>query len=222
MKLFPYPQPRLHLRRTASSNGSPEAYFDHSTRVIRWMGRNALRRITEFRKAFRRYPTVDELQSWLEDHCTAALDHFEDKYERMTQDAAIYALSAYDEAAYDVIVKRASKGGKTSRRGKTYTVDQLRSVQDLSIAKQAEALGCSLTTIKRLRASEKVQSEAEQLAAAQADYESCFGPEHARITRMPDTVPTSWVDEVHALVKIEKRERQDALSAADFDDLEVS
>lgn len=161
MKLLPFPEPRQHLRRRSTSRGRPEIYFDHSTRVLRWMDRNALRRITEVRKISGRYPTVDELQAWLVDHCVRALDYFAHKFEKMTEEAAVFALSAYDDAEYDAIVRRAKNGGRKSRRGKTYTIDQLRQVDGLSIAKQATALGCSTATIKRLRDELKAEIQAQ-------------------------------------------------------------
>lgn len=181
MKLLPYPQPRPHLRRSATSKGAPEQYYDHSTWVIRWMGRNGFRRVAEVHKATGTLPTVDELQSWLEDHCTKALDHFEHKYDKMTRAAALYVIECFDPEERAIRVKRGHHGGKMSgwkkgRRGKrpvVYTTDQLRKHEHLSIKEQAEKLGCSAATVKRRRADLK----AEKAAAHEAELDAIFGPQ---------------------------------------------
>lgn len=180
MKLYPFPKPQLHLRRRATSKGSPEIYWDHHTHVVRWMGRNALRRIHEFRKTAGRYPTVDELQDWLTDHCSEARRYFDD-YDEMAEDAAAFALDAFDPLEYEVRVKRARNGGKVSgykkgARGKRppkYTTDELRKIEHLSIAQQAEELGCSPATIKRIRARLKAEIAAEH----ETELDALFGPQ---------------------------------------------
>lgn len=182
MKLLPFPQPQLHLRRRATSKGSPEIYWDHPTRIVRWMGRNALRRITEVYNTSHRFPTLDELETWISDHHRQAI-HFIDDYERTVLNAAIFALDAYSLEEYAKRVMWASNGGKKSgwkkgSRGKrppTYTTAQLREVEDLSIREQAEKLACSVATVKRIRA----RLKAEKAAAHEAELDALFGPQEA-------------------------------------------
>lgn len=239
MKLYPFPQPQLHLRRRATSTGSAEKYWDHRTHVIRWLDRNALRRIHEARKLTGRFPTVDELQDWLEVHCAEARHYFDD-CDRMAEDAAVFALSVFDQAEYDRRVARAVNGGKKSRRGKSFTTDQLREVEGLSITQQAAKLGCSVATIKRIRARLKAENSAAYDAevdaivgpveaaqpAAEAEDDDLLAqldaadtiPESTEPVIVPDHVPVDWT----ALIL---KERAEAEARATFDlfaDIEVS
>lgn len=61
--------------------------------------------------------------------------------------AASFALDAYRPG----YLESARKGGRNSKRPPTYTVDQLAALDGLSIAQQAEALGCAPATVSRLR-----------------------------------------------------------------------
>lgn len=181
MKLYPYPEPKPHLRLRPTSKGRREIYWDHKTHVIRNMGRNALRRIHEVRKATGTMPTVDELETWISDHHPRAQHDFEDA-ERMALDAAVFALDAFDPEEYERRVQRARNGGKVSgykkgrgKRPKETTVDQLAAVAHLSIAEQAKALGCSTATVKRRRADVKAQ----EAAAFEQELEELFGKPEA-------------------------------------------
>lgn len=176
MRIYPYPDPKPHLRLRSTSKGRREIYWDHKTHVIRNMGRNALRRIHEVRKAAGTMPTVDELETWISDHHPRAQRDFDDA-ERMALDAAVFALDAFDPAEYERRVQRARNGGKVSgyekgrgKRPKETTVDHLAQYAHLSIAEQAKALGCSVSTIKRRRSEVK----AEEAAAFEAELEQLF------------------------------------------------
>ncbi|WP_127012012.1 MULTISPECIES: hypothetical protein [Microbacterium] len=146
------------------------------------MGRNALRRITEVYNTSGRFPTLDELEDWISDHHRQAI-RFIDDYDRTVLNAAIFALDVYSLEEYAKRVMWASNGGKKSgwkkgARGKrppTYTTTQLREVEDLSIAQQADKLGCSPATIKRIRA----RLKAEKAAAQEAELDALFGPQEA-------------------------------------------
>lgn len=227
MKLYTFPKPKPHLRRRATSKGAPSTYWDHHTHAIRWMGKNALRRIHEARKRTGRFPTVDELQDWLEVHCVEARHYFGD-FEQMAEDAAVFALDAFDQAEYDRRVARAVNGGKKSRRGKSFTTDQLREVDHLSIAKQAEKLGCSPATIKRRRADLKAEISAEQdeeldalfgpQEPIQAPVETTPEPVEAEPSPVPDTVPVDWLREM----ALEMRREDEARVSFDaFAEIEI-
>lgn len=77
----------------------------------------------------------------------------------MSQRAAAYALSAYRPD----YLEAAAKGGRNSKRGPSFTVDQLAAVDGLSIVQQADTLGCSPATISRLRQEMKQRAEANPL-----------------------------------------------------------
>ncbi len=102
MKIYPYPT-RQGLKKLR----------DFSTRVIRNMGRNALRRIHEVYKATGSFPTVDELETWIVEHHPRARQDFDDA-ERKAASAAVFALDAFDPAEYERRVERARNGGKVS------------------------------------------------------------------------------------------------------------
>jgi hypothetical protein len=140
------------------------------------MGRNALRRIHEFDAANLNYPTVDELQLWIESNCNRATEDFRPrKFEKMAEEAAIFALSTYDPEVYAAAQRRGRNGGKKAAHGKRptkYTVLDLAALpQGLSIPEQAKRLGCSAATISRIRAEAKaletqtVQDELDTLLA---------------------------------------------------------
>jgi hypothetical protein len=182
MKLYPYPQPRIALHRRENSSGHAKSYWNHSTHVIRWMGRNALRRIRDFDAAGQSWPTVDELEAWIMETHQKALAHCTDAdYAAKAQDAAVFALSAYDPAEYDRRVQRARNGGKASghkkgARGKRPPVhkpEDLDGLEHLSKTEQAERLGCSPATIGRLRAERaRMQAEPDFLDSVMADIDA--------------------------------------------------
>ncbi len=190
VKLYPFPKPQPHLRQPSDwppLQPLPRIYWDHSTHVIRWMGRNALRRLAVYWDAEMPLPSVDELAAWIEDHSRKADDYFKpSKLSRMHFDAAAFALEAWDP---EVLLQRrrwAHNGGLRTAalrrknpsmptRGPEFTVAMLETLEPgLSIAKQAKALGCSTATVSRLRAAQKatkaqeVEAELEALMPSQA------------------------------------------------------
>ncbi|GMM94746.1 hypothetical protein [Microbacterium sp. MTN4-26] len=231
MKLYPYPKPQPHLRRRATSKGRPEVYWDHSTRVLRTMGRNALRRIHEVHKTTGRFPTVDELQEWVLDHHPQARREF-DKVDAMAEDAAVFALGVFDVEEYERRVQRARNGGKMSghkkgargRRPVAFTVEDLRKVEHLSIREQAEALGCSEATISRRRRDLKAHKAAELDAAVdevmgpipETSNEASQSDPEARITDMaPDKPTPEWtLDEISADPDAYRAQAEDEAIAA--------
>jgi hypothetical protein len=160
-----------------------ERYWDHSTRVIRWMGRNALRRLREMELAGEVFPEIEELAEWISEHSTQALSHFDyAKLWEMNVEAAQFALESYDPEYY----VRAARGGSRSKRGATYTEAQLMAVDGLSLREQAEALGCSVATISRIRKRIKDTPTPEQIVLEEI------------LEQIPQTtadIPMVWADE---------------------------
>lgn len=235
MRLYPFPEPQLHLRRSATSKGHDSLYWDHQTRIIRWMGRNALRRITEVYKTSRRMPTLDELQDWLSDHCDQAI-HYTKDFDKTVLDAAIFATEVYSLEEYAKRVMWASNGGKKSgwksgARGKRppkFTTEQLQKYEHLSIAQQAVELKCSEATVSRIRA----RLKAEKAAAHEAELDALFGPSEptqmaaapspepveAETAIVPDHVPTDWLVELAEEIR---RENEARVTFADFAEIEI-
>jgi len=184
VKLYPFPRPERHLKvprdwaQTHPLQPLPRKYWDHSTHVIHWMGRNALRRLAVYWDANAPLPSVEELELWIEDHSTKAEAFFKpSKLSKMCRSAAEFALDVWDPEVLLERRRRARNGGlKTAElrkanpvlptRGAVFTVDMLQALEPgLSIAKQATALGCSTATVSRLRAEQKTikaqEAEAE-------------------------------------------------------------
>ncbi|WP_322412085.1 hypothetical protein [Microbacterium invictum] len=188
IKLFPYPQPGYY-RRTGSPEArvkNPEQFWNHSTRVIRWMGRNALRQLRQFELHGMPFPSEDELAAWILEACDPhAQKHFDadDVAEKVTS-AARWALTAYDPGFYT----RAAKGGSASIQ---ITDEQLVSVQGLSHAEAARALNVSKSTIRRRR------EERGQLDADQVWIDARLAEEAQKEDSAPedDAEPTAPVEE---------------------------
>lgn len=178
MKLYPFPKPQMGDRR------------DFSTSVIRWMGRNALRRLGSEWVEYGPQTAIfdeEELAWWLYriamDKGGDRVTDKRDKYwtsvadlERKSLDAARFALNTFDKEELMTIKTRASNGGKKSKRGPKYSVaDLLALPAGLSIPQQAEALGCGTATIGRLRA--QVTSTFEQFEndVSSAELDALFG-----------------------------------------------
>lgn len=206
MKIYPYP-----------TRKGLEKLRDFSTRVIRNMGRNALRRIHEVHKATGTLPTVDELESWIIDHHPRARYDFDDA-ERKATSAAVFALDAFDPAEYERRVQRARNGGKVSghkkgARGVRRPEYGSEALQDgLSIREQALALGKSVATIKRMRAIKK----AEEAAAFEAELIELFGaPEVNSETQPEETASEPVITSITAMpINIRTRKPISALQAA--------
>jgi cobalamin biosynthesis Mg chelatase CobN len=71
--------------------------------------------------------------------------------EELAQDVAAFALNSWDPAFFTTAAERGRRGGQKSRRGKNYTQADLAAVEGLSKADAAAKLGCSESTIARLR-----------------------------------------------------------------------
>ncbi|WP_314854110.1 hypothetical protein [uncultured Microbacterium sp.] len=212
LKLFPYPKPGHRLSSGASVEAkqkNPERHWNHSTRVVRWMGRNALRYLRTFEVRGMAFPSVDELAAWIVEVCDPkAAKHF-DSFEvaRKAADAASYALSHYDPNFYE----RAARGGAASSTAIVLTDAQLLEVQGKSHVEAARTLNVSKSTIQRNRRTRGPVDELDALpVTAAVIHESKPGatlddlldpslpvPE---IT-IPDTIPADWVDEVAGITR---------------------
>lgn len=69
---------------------------------------------------------------------------------RVAESAAQYVLETYDADFIPRIREHARKGGQNSKRGRTFTLEAYAAVRHLSQSKAAKALGCHVTTIRRL------------------------------------------------------------------------
>lgn len=131
--------------------------------VYRWLCRLAG---TELYRHFRTgevIPTADELADWLDAKAWPKVRSFVvdyqsnaskgqwtgTQYRRQLERAAAFCLENYDPVP---IFIRASRGGQRSRRGKKYTIVDLMPLDGLSAREQAEKIGCSVRTVRRLRA----------------------------------------------------------------------
>lgn len=133
----------------------------------------------------------------------------------------------------------AAKGGRISRRPKVLLKAYAKLLQRLAetgevltAAEIAEELGCRRTSVYRLQ--KQLVTTALDLAPTTdtddfvaevvEELEPVSEAVEARITtmveRMPDTVPTTWV-EVFALAEREREERERRVTVDDFQDLEV-
>jgi hypothetical protein len=156
MRHFPYPKPRRHLRVPATGipeDADPRRYWDHSTWVIRWMGRNALRHLRELEKQEIEFPDVEALDDWLREMVDRQAPQHHDyatvsKIQKQTREAAEYALDVYDSDA--LVYRRAAKGGRNSRR-RSPLLARLRALPTMTVAEQAVALECTPRHVKRLR-----------------------------------------------------------------------
>lgn len=165
MKLYPYPEPRFHLRKPPT--GIPEGadvarYWDHSTEVIRWMGRNALRHLRDLDNRHEPFPDSEALADWILEIARPYSPHGDHltgwaKTEFQAAEAAAYALDVYDHDHDST--ERGRRGGKRSHR-RSPLLARLRDLDDLSAAQQAERLGCSVRHVKRLR--RKLSQEREE------------------------------------------------------------
>ncbi len=173
MRFFPYPKRSRHLKPPRSHNSLihgplPRKYWDHSTKVIRWMGRNALRKLRLYYDARATFPDREALSSWILDitYDTNAINEFDfDKLDNMAEKAAEYALDVWDEEVVLRIRSRARNGGLKSKRSKSITMDMVAPYRDLTSVEAAKALGCSPRTVQRRRAELKAV-EREALTAA--------------------------------------------------------
>lgn len=74
-----------------------------------------------------------------------------DKAERVAEGAAARVIEFWHPRFIHDKRRKGAAGGRRSRRGPTWTVEHLKAVEGLSVAKAAAALGCSESTIKRLK-----------------------------------------------------------------------
>lgn len=72
---------------------------------------------------------------------------------------AEWALSTWDPEYTDRLRRAGAKGGTRSRRGATWTLDDLRPYADQTREEQMAKLGCKLSTIKTLRAQLRAEDE---------------------------------------------------------------
>lgn len=176
MRIYPYPKRSRHLKPPKSHNSLihgplPRKYWDHSTKVIRWMGRNALRRLRQYYDAQAIFPDHETLSGWILDiaYDTNAINEFDfDKLDNMAQSAAEYALDVWDEEVILRIRSRARSGGFASKRTKTITVAMVAPYRDLTSKDVATKLGCSTRTVQRRRA-ELEATERELALTAEID-----------------------------------------------------
>ncbi|WAB80802.1 hypothetical protein OVN18_09510 [Microcella daejeonensis] len=170
----------------------PEQYRDFSTNLIRWMGRNALRKLRAYEKAGLPFPTIEDLAIWLEGitfpKAEAVMDDTKSKWRTSVEDiehkaleAATWALENYNPLIY----VRAAKGGSKSKRRTTHSLEGL---EDLSIAQQATSLGVSLSTVSRLR---RAAAAASVSAAEAADKALLDSIDPVEGTRQPEE---DWID----------------------------
>ncbi len=141
------------------------------------MGRNGLRRIHVVLSATGSMPTVDELEAWISDNHPKARQDFD--VEKSQSDGGLRCCirpGPFDPVEHAKRVERARNGGKKSRRGATFTADQLAAVAHMSIREQAKALGCSEATISRRRREQKA-AEFSQLLAAMEGPKAAVTPE---------------------------------------------
>ncbi|MET4099833.1 DNA-binding XRE family transcriptional regulator [Agrococcus sp. UYP10] len=171
MRIYPFPKPKL---------GS-----DYSTDVIRWMGRNSLRRLHAAHLAGQPLPDEDALMEWICDITFAKAPHAGDtqqsctKVEKQAMAAAKWALDIYDPEAK--VYQRARLGGSNSRRGPSAiteaNLDRLRALEGRSKAQQAKDLGVSTSTIASMRKELKRRdAEAAEMLEReeQDDFEALF------------------------------------------------
>jgi hypothetical protein len=176
MRHYPYPEPRLHLRAPDTWPAFvplPPRYWDHSTHVVRWMGRNALRYLHEQHKAGEQPPSVRALATWLlEMTRRQAPQHFgyvtRDKVDYQAESAAEFALREYDPEHR--VYKRAANGGRKGRPRRSPHMDALRELAHLKPTPAGRVLGIGPEQVRRLRKQiDRIDFEAE--------LNELFGPE---------------------------------------------
>jgi len=136
---------------------------DYGTDVIRWMGRVALQHLGSFHRDRQPFPTTTTLAQWIRErtltdgapYIVSGNESKPDKWRlsnddltRKTMDAAAFALLHFDPVYYD---QRRAWGEDTSR-GQAFTQTDYRHYTHLTAKNAASAMGCSVRTIRRLRA----------------------------------------------------------------------
>ncbi|WP_278101927.1 hypothetical protein AB0870_09880 [Microbacterium proteolyticum] len=194
------------------------------------MGRNALRRIHEFLEGSGRYPTLDELETWISEHCRRALDHLSaSDFEKKVQDSAIFALDKYDPEVWEAFARRGANGGKMSghkkgARGKrppTHKPGDLDGLEELSKTEQAARLGCSVATVGRLRAERaRMQEQPDFLEQVMADIDAESVAANPAAAKKPMDVAANSVAANNPIIDIATRKPIDPLEQAllDYED----
>lgn len=169
MKLYPVP---VNTR-----------WSNYSDDIHSWMIRNSLRYLWEAQKADQPLPDAVALGDWLSGIARSKdvrMDH--GTLWKTIESAAIFALAEYDPTYHARMASLGARGGRRSRRGPSFTTDQLRALEGLSIAEQAKALGCTERTVSRARARLKREEDPDLVALDSIQF--------------PEThVPVSWIEE---------------------------
>lgn len=156
MRFYPYPEPQRHLSAPATwplGLPLPPRYWDHSTHVVRWMGRNSLRHLRSLDHAGEPFPSRAALAAWiLETTERQAPQHFSyvtrDKAEQQAFDAAAFALDAYDPQ--HPVYQHAASGGSKGKRRSPH-LEALRDLEHLGPTAAGRVLGIGPEQVRRLR-----------------------------------------------------------------------
>jgi hypothetical protein len=193
---------------------TPDNGVDRSTQIIRWLGRNGMRKAVADFKITGAYPVPDEIADFLETvaHRHARdvypwLDDFKrlDKIERQIEEAAAYVVEAFNSDTYFEIVERARNGGLApARKGSRVRVsphlEWLREHPDMGATEAGRARKITRQQVNRLRA--KIVA-----LDAQAEMDLLFSetkpdplawmddlPEMRDLPEEPD--PLAWMDDL--------------------------
>jgi hypothetical protein len=152
-----------------------EPYATFEVAVYSHLCRVGLRRLNDLYRSGEALPTDEDLMVMLLDHAEPQLQkqlgspipwrrdpssgivapsrgYYRETLDRATASAAQFCLQVFDP---EYVVERARAGGRASKRRPVFTPDLLVGIEHLSSAAQADALGCSLATIKKLRKLER-------------------------------------------------------------------
>lgn len=198
-QLFPYPAPR---------RGS-----EHSTQVIRWMSRNALRQLRQLDLAGSPIPSAGDLADWLIEHSTQAYAHLDaTDVAHKCAEAALFALDVYDPRFYD---RRATSGRRGGSAGSHEISDEdLLRVRSLSHSEAARALSVSRSTIiRRRRAFDGDTAELTALFGTQGHVDTTTG----EIPETNEGWPPSTTADLPLLFRAEiELDRAERLSGLDL------
>jgi hypothetical protein len=173
---------------------------DYGTDIISWMDSVTLQYLGKFYGKRQPFPEASELALWLRektlrdggDYILSGQEGKAGKYRlsaedltRKTTDAAAFALLHFDPVFYD----QRRKWGEDTSRGPSFTQADYAKYSHLTAAKAALAMGCSVRTIRRLRAALTPGSDEWLLAEMDAEIERTRRARQASVT--PETARPS-------------------------------